>query len=115
MVQKSTPSAKTSKTAKVTKTKDVKATKKTQVVSSKVVFKGKVFHVNRDEVIEPGGHRNVREVIRHNGSVVILAVDESKNADDPEIILEKQYRHAAGQFLLELPAGRVEPGESTLA
>jgi ADP-ribose pyrophosphatase len=71
--------------------------------------------VYRDEVVEPGGHKNVREVIRHNGSVVVLAVDESKNPDDPEVILERQYRHAAGQFLLELPAGRVEPGESTLA
>ncbi|HMF54247.1 MAG TPA: NUDIX hydrolase, partial [Edaphobacter sp.] len=47
--------------------------------------------------------------------VVILAVDESRNADDPDVILERQYRHAAGQFLLELPAGRVEPGEATLA
>ncbi len=88
---------------------------KTKVLSSKVVFKGKVFSVFRDEVIEPTGVRNVREVIRHNGSVVILAVDESKNPIDPDVILERQYRHAAGQFLLELPAGRVEPGESTLA
>ncbi|WP_051978767.1 NUDIX hydrolase [Edaphobacter aggregans] len=88
---------------------------KTNVLSSKVVFKGKVFSVFRDEVIEPTGMRNVREVIRHNGSVVILAVDESKNPADPDVILERQYRHAAGQFLLELPAGRVEPGESTLA
>jgi ADP-ribose pyrophosphatase len=46
---------------------------------------------------------------------VILAVDESKNPKDPEIILEKQYRHAAGQFLFELPAGRVEPNEAPLA
>jgi ADP-ribose pyrophosphatase len=87
---------------------------KTKVLSSKEVFKGKVFSVYRDEVIEPSGGRNIREVIRHNGSVVILAVDET-NPKDPEVILEKQYRHAAGQFLLELPAGRVEPGESTLA
>ncbi|RZU40490.1 NUDIX hydrolase [Edaphobacter modestus] len=88
---------------------------KTRVLSSKVVFKGKVFSVFRDDVIEPSGVENVREVIRHNGSVVILAVDESRNPADPDIILEKQYRHAAGQFLLELPAGRVEPGEATLA
>jgi ADP-ribose pyrophosphatase len=88
---------------------------KTKVLSSKVVFKGKVFSVYRDKVIEPTGAENVREVIRHNGSVVILAVDESKNPRDPEVILERQYRHAAGQFLLELPAGRVEPGEATLA
>jgi len=85
------------------------------VLSSKVVFKGRVFSVYRDEVVEPGGHENVREVIRHNGSVVVLAVDESKNPEDPDVILERQYRHAAGQYLLELPAGRVEPGEATLA
>ncbi len=69
----------------------------------------------RDEVVEPGGHENVREVIRHDGSVVVLAVDESKNPADPDVILERQYRHAARQYLLELPAGRVEPGEATLA
>ena len=89
--------------------------KKTRVLSSKKVFQGRVFSVFRDEVIEPGGHKNVREVIRHNGSVVILAVDESRDPRDPDVILERQYRHATGQFLLELPAGRVEPGESTLA
>ncbi len=88
---------------------------RTKVISSKVVFKGKVFEVHRDEVIEPSGAKNTREIIRHNGSVVILAVDESRNPLDPDVILERQYRHAAGQFLLELPAGRVEPGEATLA
>jgi len=112
MVSKSKSSAKAKKSVKPAKSAK---SKKTQLLSSKVVFKGMVFSVNRDEVIEPGGHRNVREVIRHNGSVVVLAVDESKNPADPDIILERQYRHAAGQFLLELPAGRVEPGESTLA
>jgi ADP-ribose pyrophosphatase len=114
MVQKSKSSAKTTKATGTKAPKPAKS-KKTQVVSSRVVFKGKVFSVNRDEVIEPGGHRNVRDVIRHNGSVVVLAVDESKNHKDPDVILERQYRHAAGQFLLELPAGRVEPGEKTLA
>jgi ADP-ribose pyrophosphatase len=45
----------------------------------------------------------------------MMAVDESKNPADPEIILERQYRHAAGQFLLELPAGSREPNEAPLA
>lgn len=92
-----------------------KKTTKTKVISSKLAYKGRVFSVYSDEVIEPSGMRNTREVIRHNGSVVILAVDESKNPKDPEIILERQYRHAAGQFLLELPAGRIEPKEAPLA
>ena len=46
---------------------------------------------------------------------MILAVDESKNSKDPDIIFERQYRHAAGQLLIELPAGRIEPGEAPLA
>ncbi len=98
-----------------TTAKREKKSTKTRVLSSKQVYKGRVFSVFRDEVIEPTGVRNTREVIRHSGSVVILAVDESKNLDDPEIIFERQYRHAAGQFLLELPAGRREPNESPLA
>jgi ADP-ribose pyrophosphatase len=92
--------------------------RKAKLVSSKLSYKGKVFNVYTDTVIEPGGHRNTRDVIRHNGSVVILAVDESKetgNPDDPIVILERQYRHAAGQFLIELPAGRRDPGEAPLA
>ena len=92
-----------------------KSSSKPRLISSKLAYKGKVFYVFTDTVEEPGGNINVRDVIRHNGSVVILAVDESKNPSDPDIIFERQYRHAAGQFLLELPAGRVEPKEATLA
>lgn len=95
--------------------KKKKSSSKTRVLSSKIVFKGRVFSIYRDEVIEPTGVRNTREIIRHSGSVVILAVDDSKNPDDPEIIFERQYRHAAGQFLLELPAGRREPDEPPLS
>jgi ADP-ribose pyrophosphatase len=89
--------------------------RKAKLVSSKLSYKGKVFNVYTDTVIEPGGHRNTRDVIRHSGSVVILAVDEAKNPADPDVILERQYRHAAGQFLIELPAGRRDPGEAPLA
>jgi ADP-ribose pyrophosphatase len=92
-----------------------KPSQKPRLISSKLAYKGKVFSVFTDKVEEPGGSINVRDVIRHNGSVVILAVDESKKPSDPDIIFERQYRHAAGQFLIELPAGRVEPEEATLA
>jgi ADP-ribose pyrophosphatase len=92
-----------------------KSSSKPRLISSKLAYKGKVFSVFTDKVEEPGGNINVRDVIRHDGSVVILAVDESKNPNDPDIIFARQYRHAAGQFLLELPAGRVEPKEATLA
>ena len=89
--------------------------KNSRLISSKLAYKGKVFSVFQDKVEEPGGHINTREVIRHNGSVVILAVDESNNPDDPDVILERQYRHAARQVLIELPAGRVDQGEKPLA
>jgi ADP-ribose pyrophosphatase len=88
---------------------------KPRLISSKLAFKGKVFSVVSDKVEEANGHVHTRDVIRHNGSVVILAVDESKNPLDPEIVFERQYRHAAGRTLIELPAGRCEPHESPLA
>ena len=70
--------------------------------------------MTRDHVIEPGGVKATRDVIRHSGSVVILAVDTKSNPADPGILLIRQYRHAAGKLLLELPAGRIEPGEKLI-
>jgi len=106
--------------AKPNKTKPVKTASgkklaKSKLISSELAFKGRVFDVHTDTVQEPSGLILKRDVIRHNGSVVILAIDESKSAKDPEIIIERQYRHSVGEFLLELPAGRIEPGESPLA
>ncbi len=98
------------------KPRSPKLSAKAKVLSSELSYKGKVFSVYTDTVIEPGyDHPNTRDVIRHNGSIVVLAVDESTNPDDPDVILIRQYRHAAGQFLLELPAGRIEAGEAPLA
>ena len=91
-----------------------KVSGRARTLSSKTVYQGKVFWVTSDEVLEPGGIRARRDVVRHNGSVVILAIDDRKNPDDPDVLLIRQYRHAAGQFLLELPAGRIEPGEKLM-
>ncbi len=86
-----------------------------EVLSSETVYKGKVFSVTSDEVREPGNVTARRDVVRHNGSVVVLAVDTTANPADPGILLIRQYRYAAGKFLLELPAGRIEPGEEYIA
>lgn len=91
-----------------------KLTGRARLLSTKTVYKGKVFWVTSDEVVEPGGVRARRDIVRHNGSVVILAVDSRKNPNDPDILLIRQYRHAAGQFLLEIPAGRIEPREKLI-
>jgi ADP-ribose pyrophosphatase len=118
------PAKPTSK-AKPPKAKSPKATKSkapkrepvetAELLSSEVVFEGPLFRVRHDKLIEPGGKHSERDVIRHNGSVVILAVDKSKNKKDPWIVIERQYRHAANQFLWELPAGKLEAGEEPLA
>lgn len=84
------------------------------VLSSQTVFEGPLFRVTRDKLVEPGGKEALRDVVRHNGSAVILAVDNSKNKKDPWIVMERQYRHAAGRFLWEVPAGKLEPGEDPL-
>ena len=88
---------------------------KAQLLSSEVVFEGSLFRVLRDKLIEPDGLHSERDVIRHNGSVVILAIDSSKSKKNPWIVMERQYRHAANQYLLELPAGKLEAGEDPLA
>jgi ADP-ribose pyrophosphatase len=85
-----------------------------QLISSVVVYQGPLFRVLHDKIIEPSGKPNERDVIRHNGSVVILAVDSSKSKKNPWIVIERQYRHAANQFLWELPAGKLDPGEDPL-
>ncbi len=85
------------------------------LISSKVVYEGPLFKVRHDTIIEPGGQRAERDVIRHNGSVVILALDKSKSKKDPWVVMERQYRHAANKFLWELPAGKLEADEEPLA
>lgn len=108
-VSKPAPAKQKSATKKPTATKAA-------LISSKLSYKGNVFSVYSDTIIEPGSTTPyTRDVVRHNGSIVVLAVDESVNPKDPDLILIRQYRHAAGQFLLELPAGRIEPNEAPLA
>ena len=85
-----------------------------EVLSSKVAFEGPLFRVYREEVRELGNKTSNRDIIRHNGSVVILAVVDSSKRD-PLIVMERQYRHAAGQYLWEVPAGKMDEGEERLA
>jgi ADP-ribose pyrophosphatase len=77
------------------------------------VYRGPVFWVTTDHVLEPGSIRVRRDLIHHSGSVVVLAVDQSTAVQ--RVLLERQYRHAANDFLWELPAGRIDPGEQELA
>lgn len=96
--------------------------KRARVLHRRVVFRGQVFRVRRDLVVEPGlrgrraasgsgdGQPVLREVVEHKGSVVVLPV-----FPDGRILLVRQYRYTVGAFLWELVAGRIEPGETPLA
>jgi ADP-ribose pyrophosphatase len=104
MTRKEKPRAKTAR----------KARPKVGVLSSKLSYEGPLFRVYTDEILE-NGRKVTRDVVRHNGSVVILAIDDSKSKRDPMIVMEHQYRHAAKEYLLEVPAGKMEEGEDALA
>ena len=86
---------------------------KLEVLASKTVFRARVFSVTSDRVKEPNGIVAQRDVIRHSGSVVVLALEES--GPEPRVLLERQYRYAARQYLFEVPAGRIDPGEDSFA
>jgi ADP-ribose pyrophosphatase len=86
---------------------------KARVLSSVEAYRGPAFWVTTDQVLEPTGVRGRRDIVRHTGSVVILAVDESRS--EPHVLLVRQYRHAAQQYLWELCAGRIDKGENELA
>jgi ADP-ribose pyrophosphatase len=105
------PSAVKSKASSRSKTKSA-SLKEAGVISSRLAYRGPAFWVTTDIVQEPSGIRARRDVVRHSGSVVILAVDES--GKESLVLLERQYRHAAGRYLFELPAGRIDEGEKEL-
>jgi len=80
---------------------------KARVVSRRRVYEGKVVALDVDLVEEPGGVQAVREVVRHRGSVAVLPVH-----DDGRVVLVRQYRYPVDAKVWELPAGRLDPGES---
>lgn len=76
-------------------------------IASREIYDGRIIKVRVDDVLLASGGRSVREVVEHAPAVVIVAVDAEDN-----VLLVRQYRYAAGQTLLEAPAGIVEAGES---
>jgi ADP-ribose pyrophosphatase len=80
---------------------------KVRVLSRRRVYEGKVLALDVDLVEEPGGVRAVREVVRHRGSVAVLPVH-----DDGRVVLVRQYRYPVDARVWELPAGRLDPGET---
>ena len=81
-----------------------------EVLTSRDVYEGKIIKLRVDEIQLSRGRKTTREVVQHPGAVVIVPLDSNG-----ELVLVRQYRHAIRRYLLELPAGGLEPGEEPLA
>ncbi|MGS3954401.1 NUDIX hydrolase [Staphylococcus pseudintermedius] len=77
-----------------------------KTISKESIYKGKIIEVEKHKVSLPNYETAYREVVKHNGAVAICAL-----TPDQQVILVKQYRKALEQELLEIPAGKLEPGE----
>lgn len=78
-----------------------------KTISSQMIHKGKVVNLRVDSVELPNGNFSTREVVEHSGAVAVVPVTSSG-----EVIMVRQYRHPVGKILLEIPAGKLDPGES---
>ena len=78
-----------------------------RVVDSQHVYRGRAIHMRVDSVVKPNDKETTREVVEHVDCVVILPIDSKGN-----VLLVRQFRHAVGKELLELPAGSIDPGET---
>jgi len=80
-----------------------------ETLSSEQVFDGCLLKVFSDRVRVPDGHETVREYVRHPGAVVIIAV-----LDNGKLLFERQFRYPLRRIFLEMPAGKIDPGEHIL-
>lgn len=77
-----------------------------KTIQTDLKFKGRVITLQVDEVMLPNGKKSNREIVKHPGAVAIIAITEEK-----KIILVEQYRKALERSIIEIPAGKIEPGE----
>jgi len=80
-----------------------------EALSSEAVFEGRLLNVFRDRVSLPDGKEGLREYVKHPGAVVVIPV-----LPDGRLVFERQFRYPVGRAFLELPAGKIDPGEDIL-
>jgi len=83
---------------------------KENVLSTRRVYDGRIINLRLDDVRTPSGIETLREIVEHPGAVAIVAVDGQNR-----VLLIRQYRHAAGRVMIEIPAGTLKPGEDPAA
>jgi len=81
-------------------------------VSTRRVYTGRVINLDVDTVRFPNGTTGELEMIRHPGASAVVPFLSDPNGDDPQLLLIRQYRYAAERYLYEIPAGRLDPGET---
>ncbi len=83
-------------------------------LASARVYSGRVLNLDVDRVRFPDGSEGELEMIRHSGASAVVPFMSDPQGDDPQLLLIRQYRYAAERYLYEIPAGRLDPGESPL-
>lgn len=83
---------------------------KERLLASRRAFQGRVIALRVDDVELPDGRHSTREIVEHPGAVAVVALDGEGN-----LLLVRQYRHAAGKELVEIPAGKIDAGEEPMA
>jgi len=80
-----------------------------KTIESKLIYNGKVLRLRLDTVTLPNGREAMREIVEHSGAVAVVPIDEEKR-----VYLVRQYRKPMEKTLLEIPAGKLEPGEDPI-
>ena len=75
-------------------------------LATQQIYHGRAINVHMDTVEKPSGRKTTREIVEHGNCVAVVVIDDQDN-----VILVRQFRHAVGKFLLEIPAGGIDLGE----
>lgn len=106
----------TKKSASVVTAEDLRKRKKGATsdaqIGSTELFKGKIITLDRDTVRYPDGTTAEVDIVRHSGASAVVPFLNDPRGDEPQILLLRQYRYAAGGYLYEIPAGRLDAGET---
>jgi ADP-ribose pyrophosphatase len=81
-------------------------------LGSQVLYTGRIFRLDRDAVRFPDGSNAEMDIIRHPGASAIVPFMNDPQGENPQLLLLRQYRYAAGGYIYEVPAGRLDAGES---
>ncbi|MDQ2666052.1 MAG: NUDIX hydrolase [Gemmatimonadota bacterium] len=85
-----------------------------EMLSSRELYQGKIITLNRDTVRLPDGAVVEMDIARHSGASAVVPFMSGPLGDEPQILLIRQYRFAAGGYIYEIPAGRLEPDEKPI-